>query len=158
MAFFEKIGKGLSDAGKNVAQQTQNLADITRLNNAISEKERKISQLFLAIGKSYYEEHKDDHVAEELEKIAEINALYAEIFENREKVKQIRGVVKCEVCGADVPLNASFCNGCGNKVDRDKTAKIDTKADCICPACHAVVGNSNLFCNHCGAKINNTSD
>lgn len=158
MAFFEKIGKRLSDAGQNVAQQTQNLADVTRLNNAISEKEKRISQLFLAIGKSYYEGHKDDPAAEDMEKIAEVNALYAEIFENREKVKQIKGVVKCKVCGADVPLNASFCNGCGTKVNREETDKVDAEAGNVCPACHEVIENGNLFCNHCGARINNTHE
>ena len=55
MAFFEQLGKRLADAGQGVAQQTKNLADVTRLNSAISEKERKISQLYLAIGQSYYE-------------------------------------------------------------------------------------------------------
>ena len=153
MAFFEQLGKRLTDAGQNVAQQTHNLADVTRLNSAISEKEKKISQLFLVIGQSYYEVHKNDDTAEELEKIAEINALYAEIFENREKIKQIRGVVKCQNCGADVPLNASFCTACGTKVNRTETVKNNIEADCRCPACHAVVEKGNLFCNHCGAKI-----
>lgn len=110
MAFFEQIGKRLTDVGQNVAQQTKDLADITKLNSEISNKEKKVSQLFLLIGQSYYERHKSDDTAEEFEKIAEINALYVEILANREKVKQIKGVVKCENCGADVPLNAAFCN------------------------------------------------
>ena len=49
MAFFEQIGKHLSDAGQNVAQQTKKLADVTQLNSTISEKQKKISQLYLAI-------------------------------------------------------------------------------------------------------------
>lgn len=156
MAFFEQLGKRLTDAGQNVAHQTQNLADVTRLNNAISEKEKKISQLFFAVGQSYYEGHKNDSEAEELEKITEINALYAEIFENREKIKQIKGVVKCVNCGADVPLSASFCNACGTKVTRESVEK--TEAGSLCPACNAVVEKGNLFCNHCGAKIESTNE
>lgn len=155
MAFFEQLGKRLTDAGQNVAQQTQNLAEVTRLNNAISEKEKKISQLFLVIGQSYYERHKNDNDAEELEKIDEINALYAEIFENREKIKQIKGVVKCENCGADVPLNASFCNACGTKVNRAESVN---ETERLCPACHAAVEKDNLFCNHCGARIESTNE
>ena len=42
MAFFEEIGKRLTNAGQNVAQQTKNLADVAQLNSAISDKEKKI--------------------------------------------------------------------------------------------------------------------
>lgn len=158
MAFFEQLGKRLTDAGQNVAQQTQNLADVARLNSAISENEKKISQLFLVIGQSYYEKHKNDSSAEEFEKIAEVNTLYFEIAANREKIKQIKGVVKCENCGADVPLNASFCNACGTKVNRNEVPNVSTEVECLCPACHAAVEKGNLFCNHCGAKIENTNE
>ena len=158
MAFFEKIGKRLTDAGQNVAQQTHNLADVTRLNSAISEREKKISQLYLMIGQAYYEAHKNDCAAEEMEKITEINTLVAEIFESRERIKQIRGVVKCENCGADVPLNASFCNACGTKVNRAEAVKDNAEAECQCPACHAVIEKGNLFCNHCGEKIESSDE
>lgn len=158
MAFFEQIGKRLTDAGQNVAQQTKDLADVTKLNSAISEKEKKISQLFLVIGQSYYEGHKNDDSAEELEKIAEINTLYAEILESREKIKHIKGVVKCENCGADVPLGASFCNACGTKVNRSEADNGNTKDGYLCPVCHAVVEKGNLFCNYCGTKIENMNE
>lgn len=158
MAFFEQIGKRITDAGQNVAQQTKDLADVTKLSNAISEREKKISQLFLLIGQSYYEGHKDDPVAEDLEKIAEINSLYTEIFANREKIKQIKGVTKCENCGADVPLNAAFCNSCGTKVIRKETVSQNTGKERMCPACHAIVEDGNLFCNHCGVKIEITNE
>lgn len=158
MAFFEQIGKRLTDAGQNVAQQTKDLADVTKLNNAISEREKKISQLFLLIGRSYYEGHKDDPAAEELDKITEIDSLYSEIFANRDKIKQIKGVTKCENCGADVPLNAAFCNACGTKVVRKETVSQNTGNERLCPACHAIVEEGNLFCNHCGAKIEITNE
>lgn len=158
MAFFESLGKRLTDAGQNVVQQTKDLAEVTKLNNAISEKERQISRLFAAIGQSYYEAHKDDPTAEEPEKIAEITSLYADIFANREKIKQIKGVTKCENCGADVPLNAVFCNACGAKVIRKEVNKNTTGNERLCPVCHSVVGEGNLFCNHCGAKIDDTNE
>ena len=116
MAFFEQLGKRLTDAGQNVAQQTKNLADVTQLNSAISDREKKISQLYLSIGQQYYESHKGDLSAEHRELINEINTLQAENEQNREKIKQIKGVVKCPHCGADVPLNAAFCSICGTKM------------------------------------------
>lgn len=156
MAFFEQLGKRLTDAGQNVAQQTKNLADVTQLNSAISDREKKISQLYLNIGQLYYEEHKGDSTAEHQEIIGEINALYAEIAQNREKIKQIKGVVKCPKCGADVLLNATFCSVCGTKVAQEN---LMTAADGEiggvrhCPKCHAVVAADDLFCNNCGTKM-----
>ncbi len=152
MAFFEQIGKRLTDAGQNVAQQTKDLADVTKLKTAISEKEKKISQLFLSLGQTYYERHKADSNAESRNIIAEINQLYAEIVVNHEKIKVIKGVVKCESCGADVPISAAFCNACGARVNH--TESVGT-GDRLCPACHSLVADGNLFCNHCGAKIEN---
>lgn len=153
MAFFEQLGKRLTDAGQSVAQQTKNLADVTQLNSAISDKERKISQLCLSIGQQYYESHKDDLTAEYRELLDEINDLYAEIAEKREKIKQIKGVVKCPNCGADVPLNAAFCNACGAKIERDDAAGEKSGAQRRCPACHAVVSAEDSFCNNCGTKV-----
>lgn len=158
MAFFEQIGKKLTDAGQNVAQQTKDLADVTKLNNAISNSEKKISQLFLMVGQSYYERHKADGTAEEKEKIDAINDLYAEIMENREKIRLIKGTAKCENCGAEVPNHAAFCNVCGAKVTYTENADQNIEVGRRCPVCHAIAEKENLFCNHCGARLEETNE
>lgn len=155
MAFFEQVGKLLTDTGQNVAQQTKKFADVTQINIAISEKEKRISQLFLNIGQSYYERHKSDEAAEESERIDEVNTLYAEILQNRERIKQIKGVIKCENCGADVPLSAAFCSACGTTVVRTENITESTGNERLCPVCNAAVDKDNLFCNHCGTKVEN---
>ena len=153
MAFFEQLGKRLTDAGQNVAQQTKNLADVTQLNSAISDREKRISQLYLNIGQMYYEEHKGDSTAAHQEIMKEINALHAEIAQKRERIKQIKGVVKCPKCGADVLLNAAFCSACGAKMERTGGTSETNGAQRHCPVCHAAVGAEDSFCNNCGAKI-----
>ncbi len=150
MAFFEQLGKKITDAGQNVAQQTRNFADVTQLNNEIAEKEKKIRELFTSIGQSYYENHKNDADAEEKNKIEVITALYEGIIESNEKIKQIKGIVKCQSCGADIPYDAAFCNVCGTKVQELNEDRTEQK---ICPACNKPVPKENLFCNYCGAKI-----
>ena len=119
MAFFEQIGKKLTDAGQGVAQQTKNLADVTRLNVAIAEKERKITQLYSAIGQAYYEKHKDDPDVE-IPEIAEVNALVAEIAQSKQEINQIKGVQNCPACGAEIADTAAFCTSCGTKVAKDE--------------------------------------
>lgn len=154
MAFFEQLGKRLTDAGQGVAQQTKNFTVVTRLNGTISEKERKISQLYSSIGESYYERHRNDSRSEELQKIEEINILFTEIAQCREEIKQIKGGVKCPHCGAEVALNSVFCNSCGTKilqaVETAEPVEVETR---ICPNCQAKVKKDNLFCNHCGTKL-----
>lgn len=149
MAFFEEIGKKLSDAGQSVAQSTKNLADVTQLNSANSDKEKKIHALYTKLGQAYYETYKNDPAAELKETVEEITALFAEIEENKEKIKQIKGIVKCAKCGADVPAGASFCNSCGSKVERGE----GDKAELRCAACGGALNPGAAFCTHCGAKI-----
>ncbi len=155
MAFFEQLGKKISDAGQSATQQAKNFAEVTRLNSAISDKEKRISQIFTEIGQSYYEGHKGDPQAEDIERITEINRLDAEIRQCREEIKQIKGVTKCPNCGADVPLNAAFCNACGTKIPLTEPIRddADTEPTVLCPMCGKSVSASNLFCNHCGAKL-----
>ena len=153
MAFFEQIGKHLTDASQNVAQQTKNIADVSKMNSAISEREKRILQLYSLIGQSYYDRHKNDCLAEEMDKIVEINALFSEISDFREKIKQIKGVTKCQNCGADVPADASFCNACGTKVIRFTESYVKETRERRCPACNTVVDKDNLFCNNCGKEL-----
>ena len=157
MAFFEQLGKRISDAGQGVAQQTKNLADVTRLNSAISDKERRIAQLYQALGKSYYERHRDLAADEEQGVIEQLDTLHAEVIQCREEIKQIKGVTKCAVCGADIPLHAAFCNACGAKVA--ETGQHQEKATGpVCPACGQPVSQDNAFCIHCGTKLTGSEE
>ncbi len=153
MAFFEQLGKRITDTGQNVARQTKNIADVTQLNNAIADREKKISQLMLSMGQSYYERHKNDETTEEPEKMDAIRGLYKEIAENQEKIKQIKGVVKCGKCGADVPVDAMFCSVCGAKVETGTDSAEESGTGRRCPNCNAVVADGDLFCNCCGTRM-----
>lgn len=152
MAFFEQLGKKITDAGQGVAQQTKNLADIARLNSSISDKEKRIANLYSEIGKAYYERHKNDAVAEEAASISEINTLFAEIEQQRDDISRIKGVAKCPNCGADVAHGSAFCNSCGQALAQNEPAIAPADGK-VCPSCGAVVADGNLFCNNCGTKI-----
>lgn len=156
MDFFEKIGKRITDMGSTVAQNTKNFADTTSLQKGISDSKKKIEQLYAAIGKAYYENHKNDPAAEEAASISEITALFAQIEENNEKIKLLKGVTKCPNCGEDIAPDALFCNNCGTKVVKAAPAAVEAapvNAQRLCPTCGQPVGKDNLFCNNCGAKL-----
>lgn len=153
MDFFEKIGKRISDAGQNVAQQTKDLAETTKLNSAISKTEKQITQLFTVLGQAYYENHKNDPNTEQQDTISQINALYAEIEANREKIKQIKGITKCANCGTELPAGAAFCNVCGNPVTPAAQPEPTAPQGRVCPTCQAAVEEGFLFCKYCGTKL-----
>lgn len=152
MAFFEKIGKTITDAGQGVARETKNLADIARLNSSISDKEKRIAAIYSEIGKAYYEHHKNDAVAEEAASINEINALFAEIEKHREEIGRIKGLTKCPSCGADVARGAAFCNSCGQAIAQPEPEPMPADGR-VCPSCGAEVPEGNLFCTSCGTKL-----
>lgn len=123
MAFFENLGKKLSDFGQTAAQKTKDLTEITKRTAANADRNKKINQLFTEIGAAYYNAHKDDAVCESADKIAEITNLMAEIAAAQEEINQIKGVTKCPNCGADVAAGNAFCNACGAKVVADVAAE-----------------------------------
>ena len=159
MAFFEQLGKRITDTGQGVVQQTKNFADVTRLNSEISDRERRITQLYQAIGQAYYQQHSSAPAPEYQQEVGEISALLAEIAQRREEIKQIRGIVKCPSCGADVPLQAAFCNACGTKMAQAAPTVEPPAGDAqICPACGGASPKGNRFCIHCGAKLSETEN
>ena len=89
MAFFEELGRRVSDFGQGVATKTKNFSDVSKLNSAIADLERQIANAYAGIGKAYYEAHKDDPNAEQREGIAYINSAMEQIHQNQEQVKVI---------------------------------------------------------------------
>ena len=146
MAFFEELGRRVSDFGQGVATKTKNFSDVSKLNSAIADLERQIANAYAGIGKAYYEAHKDDPNAEQREGIAYINSAMEQIHQYQEQVKVIRGIVKCPHCGADVSATAPFCSSCG-KSTGFAGAKI------VCPVCGAQMAPGTAFCTACGNRL-----
>lgn len=152
MAFFEQLGKKLSDAGQGVAQSSRNAVDIAKLNSAVSDKKKQIAQAYSAIGEKYYELHKDSAEEELSALVSNVNQLFAEIHDCENQIKTIRGVAKCANCGADIPTGAAFCSVCGAPApEPERPAAPEGTREC--PNCHKFVPVGNKFCTGCGAKM-----
>ena len=146
MAFFDKLSKKIINVGQDVSQSTKNLADIVKLNNHITDYEKQIADLYTTIGKVYYENHKNDLEAEELQHIQAINALHTQINDLQEKVKGLKGVVKCPQCGFDVKREAQFCSNCGYRL-------VVATTEIHCANCGSVVSEDSVFCSNCGTRV-----
>ena len=152
MSFFDNIGSKASAAGQAAAEKARNFAEVNRLSGVISDHEKRISRLYFEIGQSYYERHKDDPEAEELERIAEITDTNEKIAVCRNQIKTLKGVEKCPNCGADVQNGSQFCNNCGTRIP-PASMKTAPKTGLTCPTCGTELESNAAFCFNCGTKL-----
>lgn len=115
MAFFEELGKTLSDTGKEVATKAKALTETIQLKTQISAERTKLEEAYAAIGKQFYETNNAPEEA------------YAKAYEavkaSRERIAaleieltQSEGTRICAECGAKVPKNTFYCGKCGAPV------------------------------------------
>ena len=155
MSVFEDFGKKISSASQEAIAKTKDFADVAKLKSSVSDEEHKINAAFTEMGKMYFETHSDDF--EEC-----FGTYFTSIWESQERIKEyekqivdIKGVVNCPNCGAEVPKDAAFCATCGSAIVRESSteessAEQETRK---CPSCGAVVDANAVFCMECGAKI-----
>lgn len=123
MAFFNDLGKKLSQAGQATMQKTKEFADVAKLNSMISDEERRINQAYTEIGKLYFEHHANDSEEMFTGLIQSIHEANEKIVDLRNQAAEIKGVAKCPKCGAEVAKNAAFCGACGNPIPAADSAQ-----------------------------------
>lgn len=151
MAFFDDIGKKLSQTGQGMVQKTKEMADVAKLNSSIADEEGKINNNYYLIGKLYVSMHTVDCEDDFRGMISDIEASEAKISEYRQQIKAIKGVVRCEKCGAEVANNISFCSACGNPMPQRETCNTENKEKC--ESCGAWVNKGMRFCTVCGKPM-----
>ena len=113
MAFFDDLGKKLTQAGQTAAQKTKEIAEIAKLNSQISDEDKRIESNYSQIGKLYVTLHGENCESDFTEMISAIRESEKKIAEYRQQISDIKGIVKCEKCGAEVANGAAFCSACG---------------------------------------------
>lgn len=148
MAFFQDIGKKITQTGQDAVQKTKDIADTVKFNNQIAEEEKRITALYTQIGEVYYTQFGGSPDPALADAVGEISAARARIYEYSEQIKLLKGVTKCPSCGADVPNGTAFCSGCGAA-----TAPAPQAAQgAACTGCGAPMGEGVAFCTNCGTK------
>ncbi len=105
------------------------------------------------IGELFIEENRDSDLSET--KYAD---LFEKLFENERQTElnekqqlASKGLRKCEKCGAELPINSSFCNKCGAKQGELESEVVKTGK--ICPKCGEKLDEGDVFCINCGYKL-----
>lgn len=115
MAFFEELGKTLSDTGKEVATKAKALTETIQLKTQISAEKTKLDEAYAAIGKLFYETNSEPEEA--------YTKAYEAVRASRERIaaleielSQNEGTRICAECGAKVPKSSFYCGKCGAPV------------------------------------------
>jgi len=162
MSFFSKVGEKITQTGQSAAQKTKNTAETLKLKGMISDEEKNINNVFKQIGKMYYETFGENPEQPFVQLVANIKDSEGRIVTYTDQINQLRGVLNCQNCGAEVPDDASFCSSCGSAIsiipepltsDGD-----DTTSETLCDQCGFVVASDLPFCTSCGNRINSDSD
>lgn len=140
-----------NNAGSPTYNQNEKaLSEISELDMAITQEEKMISEIYEQIGIQYYNSNKDNPDADFKVMISRINAALQRIEEYRHLIEQIRAVVICEKCGAEVAtgLGMTNCVRCGKPVNAHSDA-----STIKCIFCGQLLMADTNFCTGCGKPM-----
>lgn len=149
MAFWDNFEKKATDATANVVSKVKGVSDITRLNSMVSEEENRIREIYFKIGQTYVALHGRDNEAGFADLLNALKASQLKIEQCKQEIMDIRGVQKCERCGAEVAAGAAFCMTCGAQIPKIQP-KPAVNSGRRCKKCGATVAPNARFCTSCG--------
>lgn len=154
----KKIGETASDTYNVVADKSGKFIQDTKSKFAISEKERKIQEIFEGIGRTVYEMYlKGEDVGEVFKQEAEkVDDFKKEIREINKKILANKGLKECNNCGKVIQMESKFCQHCG--VEQPQIEVVETKPEeqpegNICSKCNTKCEDDAEFCPNCGEKL-----
>jgi len=150
MAFFEDLGKMISQTSQGAVQKAKDSAEVSKLKGIISDEEKRINAICTEIGKRYFELHTDSYEPVFSGMIKEIQISKNKIESCSEQIKKLKGIVTCPKCNTNVQAGTVFCSTCGTRLIAPALQNANH-----CTNCGAVLLNPNsAFCTSCGHKIN----
>ena len=115
---FKKIGDTITETGKTVGEKTKQVSSVAKFNAKIISSEHSISDNYTILGKYYYDTYKDNPAEEVAETVNSITASLETIADMKSQILAIKGMVKCQDCGAECPFEDTFCGKCGAKLEK----------------------------------------
>lgn len=150
MAFLDNITSKIAQAGQTAVQKTKEITDIARLNGLISDEEKKVNNNYFQIGKLYVAMHATNCESEFAGMIAAIRESENKIVDYKQQIQDIKGVVRCEKCGAEVGNNVAFCSSCGSPMPKNENIPVNNPNLIKCMGCGAMIDKNMRFCTSCG--------
>ncbi|MGN1136840.1 MAG: zinc-ribbon domain-containing protein [Oscillospiraceae bacterium] len=126
---IEKISKTITETGKVVSEKTKFVGESAKLNGKIISKENSVRSNYSVIGEFYYNKYKDNPDADIAETVNEVTEALNSIDEMKAQLLSLKGAVKCTECGAECPLDNSFCGQCGAKLVKPEPPQEEEPAE-----------------------------
>ncbi len=152
MAFFDELGKKISQTSQGVVQKTKDTAETLKLNSAISEEEKRIQTYYRDLGKAYYDTYANAPDVAFADIINGIKESESKIQQHKEQIIRLKGIVSCPNCGGEVANNALFCSLCGYRMNPQPQAAT-APAQQFCTICGNTLKAGAQFCTACGTKV-----
>lgn len=115
---FKKIGDTITETGKTVGEKTKQVSSVAKFNAKIIASEHSISDNYTILGKYYYDTYKDNPADEVAETVNSITASLETVADMKNRILAIKGMVKCQDCGAECPFEDTYCGKCGAKLEK----------------------------------------
>lgn len=155
MGFLDGLGKKVTDAGQRTIQKTKEISDIARINSLIAQEENKLNNTYCQIGKLYVTVHGKDGEEEFANMVEIILELEQKIRDYKRQIQDIKGVQRCEKCGAEILRGVAFCSSCGTPMPKIQIQ--DHSEECTkCLNCGSIVKKKMNFCTSCGTPVTQT--
>ena len=152
MSFWTDLKK----SGQEAAGKAKDLAEVTKLQLAQKEQERKLEQLYAQLGKCFYEKAVQEEGAVFPDLLQSITQTLEEIEACKEQQMLLKGGVRCAACGALIETDAMFCPNCGAQKELPKEPETESadveSGKIVCPNCGKQV-EQKAFCAFCGTKL-----
>lgn len=151
MAFWDNFSQKASETTAKAVQKAKEMSDIAKLNSMISEEETKINNNYYQVGKLYVTMHSHDREEEFAGMVASIAESEEKIKSYRQQIQDIKGIVRCPQCGAEVQSGVAFCSSCGAPMP--KVQPVNTDDMVRCEGCGAMNKKGVRFCTSCGKPM-----
>lgn len=115
MAFLDKLGDTILNAGKDMTQKAKDVSGIAKLKLDIHSREDFVKEQYVKLGQAYYEKNKDMDVPEKAQ-FAQIEEALEEIAKMKLQILELKKARKCPECGAEMADAAEYCSVCGAKL------------------------------------------
>lgn len=155
MAFFDDINDKISKISQGALQKTKDVSDSMKISSAIREEENQQKLIYQKIGELYYHVFKDVAEGDFQVWCKQVTESKNRVVEWKDKLQNIKGVIICPNCNAEVPVNSVFCNNCGAKIPQvfSQTEEQVEKSGKVCRNCGMPLPEGHLFCTNCGTKV-----
>ena len=157
MAFFEALGKKITETSQEVVQKTKETAEILKINATLTDEESQLKKYYNELGQAFYEANRESCPEEYTALFTSIKNTLARIEIYNDQINKIKGLFPCPNCGASLPSDAIFCSTCGTKIEKpEEPVPAEPEADADvkrCAKCGEPIQDGYTFCINCGTKI-----